>query len=324
MMRTKGSKTARRDVFIVLGKYGTIIWLLVMIAVFSILLPAFRSSNNMMNLLGQISILSIMAAGMTCCLKMGDFDLSVGATAALTSVVVAKLLVANAGIPIAVLSGLGVGLFIGLLNGFFVAYIGLPAFVCTLATSSIILGVGIAATKGVAIWNLPDAFEFIGRGDFYGIPTRFILMICLLMVLWFIHTYTPSGRRMEAIGGNPVSSRLSGIRVERHRLLGYVFSDVCAAIAGIVLASSAMSGNATQGVPYVLDAFGAAFIGAATIKIGQFHIWGTLIGVLIVVVAVNGLVILMVPGYFTDMIKGVILLFAIMLSGVSGKLFFGR
>ncbi len=134
MMQTKGSKTARRDAFVALGKYGTIIWLLVMIAVFSILLPAFRSGNNMMNLLGQISILSIMAAGMTCCLKMGDFDLSIGAIAALTSVVVAKVLVANGGIPLAVLSGLGTGLLIGLLNGFFVAYIGLPAFVCTLAT----------------------------------------------------------------------------------------------------------------------------------------------------------------------------------------------
>jgi ribose transport system permease protein len=324
MMQTKGSKTARREALVFLGKYGTIIWLLVMIAVFSILLPAFRSASNVMNLLGQISILSIMAAGMTCCLKMGDFDVSIGVTAALTSVVVAEVLVANAGIPLAVLSGLGVGLLIGLLNGFFVAYVGLPSFVCTLATMSIIMGVGMATTKGIAIWNLPEAFDFVGRGEFHGIPIRFILMICLLTIIWFIHTYTPTGRRMEAIGGNPVSSRLSGIRVERHRLLGYVLASVCAAIAGIVLTSSTMSGNPTQGVPYMLDAFGAAFIGAATVRIGQFHIWGTLVGVLIVVVAVNGLVILMVPGYYTDMIKGIILLFAIMLSGVSGRLFLGK
>jgi ribose transport system permease protein len=324
-MQIKGNTIARRDVVLFLGKYGTILWLLIMIAVFSFLLPAFRSVNNTMNLLGQISILSIMAAGMTCCLKMGDFDLSIGATAAITSVVTAKLLVVfNAGIPLAVLGGLGTGVLIGLANGLLVAYLGLPAFVCTLATMSIIMGAGMAITRGMAIWNLPEAFEFIGRGDLYGIPIRFILMICLLAIIWFVHTYTPTGRRMEAIGGNAVSSRLSGIRVEQHRLLGYLMSGVCAAIAGIVLTSASMSGNPTQGAMYVLDAFGAAFIGAATVRIGQFHIWGTLVGVLIVVVAINGLVILMVPGYYTDMIKGIILLVAILLTGVAGKLFSGK
>ena len=323
-MEIKANRLGGRETLVFLGKYGTIMWLLVMIAVFSILLPAFRSANNAVNLLGQISILSIMAAGMTCCLKMGDFDLSIGATAAITGVVVAKVLVSNAGIPVAVLSGLGTGLLIGLMNGLFVAYVGLPAFVCTLATMSIILGVGMAITKGIAIWNLPDGFDFIGRGDLYGIPIRFIVMICLLAIIWFIHTYTPTGRRMEAIGGNAIASRLSGIRVEWHRLLGYLFSGVCAAVAGIILTSSSMSGNPTQGALYLLDAFGAAFIGAATVRIGQFHIGGTLVGVLIVVVAVNGLVILMVPGYFTDMIKGMILLLAILLSGVAGKLVTGK
>ena len=324
-MEIKANRLGGREALVFLGKYGTIMWLLVMIAVFSILLPAFRSANNAVNLLGQISILSIMAAGMTCCLKMGDFDLSIGATAAITSVVTAKLLVVlNTSIPLAVLGGLGTGVLIGLTNGLLVAYLGLPAFVCTLATMSIIMGAGMAITRGMAIWNLPEAFEFIGRGDLYGIPIRFILMICMLVIIWFIHTYTPTGRRMEAIGGNAVSSRLSGIKVEWHRLLGYTMSGICAAIAGIVLTSASMSGNPTQGAMYMLDAFGASFIGAATVRIGQFHIGGTLVGVLIVVVAVNGLVILMVPGYYTDMVKGIILLVAILLSGVTGKFVTGK
>jgi len=324
-MQRKKNNIAGRDALVFLGKYGTIIWLLVMIAVFSILLPAFRSMNNVLNLLGQISVLSLMAAGMTCCLKMGDFDLSIGAIAAITGVVTAKLLVVfNTGIPLAVLGGLGTGVLIGLANGLLIAYVGLPPFVCTLATMSIILGAGMAVTKGIAQYNLPEAFDLIGRGDLYGVPNRFILMICVLAIIWFIHAYTPVGRRMEAIGGNAVSSRLSGIRVERHRLLGYLMSGVCAAIAGIVLTSASMSGTATQGSMYMLDAFGAAFIGAATVRIGQFHIGGTLVGVLIVVVAVNGLVILMVPGYFTDMIKGIILLVAILLTGLSGKFVSGK
>lgn len=301
------------------GKYGTLLCLLAMIVVFSILLPPFRSSNNLLNLLGQTAILSIMAAGMTCTLKMGDFDLSIGAIAALTGIVTAKILLAGGGIPLALASGLVTGLSVGLVNGVLVAYVGLNAFVCTLAMMSIIFGLCLTVTKGIMLFGLPQAFEFFGRGDVFGVPFRFIFMACLLLVLWFFHNYTPTGRRMEAIGGNPVAAQLSGIKVERNRVIGYLLSGFCAAAAGIFLASSTMSATSTQGGAYLLDAFGAAFIGASTVRVGQFHIPGTFIGVLIVVLAVNGLVILMVPGYLTDMIKGIILLLAIMLSGVVGK-----
>jgi ribose transport system permease protein len=186
---------------------------------------------------------------------------------------------------------------------------------------SIILGGAMAITKGISVWNLPADFAFIGRGDFYfDIPNRFIIMIVLLTVLALFHGYTPTGRRMEAIGGNPDASRMSGINVRFHRLLGFILSGLCSAIAGIVLASAVMSANATQGTTYLLDAFGACFIGAATLRIGQFHIWGTLVGVMIVVIAINGLIIMMVPGYYTTMIQGIILLLAILLSSTGTRL----
>jgi ribose transport system permease protein len=315
----KGKESTKVRSLLFAGKYGTLLCLFAMIVVFSILLPAFRSSNNVLNLLGQTAILSIMAAGMTCTLKMGDFDLSIGAIAALTGIVTAKILLAGGGIPLAIASGLLTGLMAGFINGIFVAYIGLNAFVCTLATMSIIFGLCLTVTKGIMLFGLPEAFEFYGRGDVLGVPFRFIIMFFLLLVLWFFHHYTPTGRRMEALGGNPVSAQLSGIKVEWNRLIGYMLSGICAAAAGVLLASSTMSATSTQGAAYLLDAFGASFIGAATVRLGQFHIPGTFVGVLIVVIAVNGLVILMVPGYLTDMIKGIILLLAIMLSGVVGK-----
>jgi ribose transport system permease protein len=310
---------SRSDAFIFLGRYGTIIILLAMITVFSILLPPFRSGNNILNLMGQTAILSIFAAGMTCCLKMGDFDLSIGAIAAITGIVVSKLLVAGYGITTAIICGILTGAMVGLINGLLVAYVGLSAFVCTLATMSVTLGAAMAITKGISIWNLPKAFGFIGRGDLIGVPNRFIIMFVLLIILWFFHAYTTTGRRMEAIGGNPDAARLSGINVAFNRLLGYVLSGICSAAAGIVLTSAVLSANAMQGTHYLLDAFGACFIGAATVRIGQFHIWGTFVGVLIVVIAINGLIIMMVPGYFTDMIKGTILLVAIVFSGVAGR-----
>ena len=228
MSQTKRKKITRLELLAFAGRYGTIICLLGMIIVFSIFLPAFRSTTNLVNLMGQTAILSILAAGMTCCLKMGDFDLSIGAIAALTGIVVAKVLVNDGGIPLAILCGLLTGAAIGLMNGFFVAYVGLSAFVCTLATMSIVLGLGMTITKGISIWDLPEAFDFIGRGDLSGLPFRFILMMILLFILWFIHNYTPTGRRMEAIGGNAVSAQLSGIKVERNRVLGYLpVRDLC-------------------------------------------------------------------------------------------------
>jgi ribose transport system permease protein len=319
-MTFNGKAISRTELFIFLGKYGTIIILGAMIVCFSILLPAFRSSQNLLNVLGQTAILSIFAAGMTCCLKMGDFDLSIGATATITSIVVANLLVSGYGIPLAIIAGLLAGAAVGVLNGILVAYVGLNALVCTLASGSVVAGLALGITQGVSIWDLPVAFEFIGRGELFGIPNRFIIMILLLIVIWFFHAYTPTGRRMEAIGGNAEASKLSGINVDRNRFLGFLLSAVCAAIAGVVLSSAVMSANATMGMPYMLDAFGACFIGASTVRIGQFHIWGTFVGVLIVVVAINGLIIMMVPGYLTEMIRGMILLLAIFMSGTVGKI----
>jgi ribose transport system permease protein len=315
----KGRKLTQVNALAFAGKYGTLLCLLAMIVVFSILLPPFRSANNLLNLLGQTAILSIMAAGMTCTLKMGDFDLSIGAIAALTGIVTANILLAGGGIPLAIVFGLATGLMVGLINGLLVAYIGLNAFVCTLATMSIISGLCLTVTKGIMLFGLPQSFEFFGRGDLLGVPFRFIFMFFLLLILWFFHKYTPTGRRMEAIGGNPVAAQLSGIKVEANRVIGYLLSGFCAAAAGIILASSTMSATSTQGGAYLLDAFGASFIGASTVRVGQFHIPGTFVGVLIVVIAINGLVILMVPGYLTDMIKGAILLLAILLSGAVGK-----
>jgi ribose transport system permease protein len=309
----------RNDYFIFLGRYGTIICLTAMILIFSIMLPPFRSMTNVLNLMGQTALLAMFAAGMTCCMKMGDFDLSIGATAAITGIVVSKLLVAGVGMPVSIGAGILVGVLVGCLNGLLVAYVGLSAFVTTLATMSVIIGGAMAFTKGLSIWNLPKSFGFIGRGDVFGVPNRFLIAMVLLIVLWFIHAYTTTGRRMEAIGGNADAARLSGINVAFNRLLGFVMSGVCSAIAGIVLASALLSANSTQGVPYLMDAFGASFIGAATVRLGQCHIWGTFVGVLIYIIAVNGLIIFMVPGYFTDMIKGVILLLAIVSSAVAGR-----
>jgi ribose transport system permease protein len=320
MTNDTGTLPSRMQFSRLMGRYGTIIVMGLMILCFSILLPPFRSTENLVNLLGQMAILSIFSAGMTCPLRMGDFDLSIGAIAALTGIVVAYSLIEGFSFPVAIGFGLLTGIVCGVINGYLVAYLELPAFVCTLATMSIILGGAMAITKGATLWNIPSAFEFIGRSNFLGIPMRFIIMIVLLILLALFHAYTPTGRRMTAIGGNVDASKMSGINVPFHRLLGFMLSGFCSSIAGIVLTSAVMAATATQGSTYLLDAFGACFIGAATLRIGQFHILGTLVGVMIVVIAINGLIIMMVPGYFTSMIQGGILLLAVAMTSTGTRL----
>lgn len=319
MVKDSGKAKYINVALMFMGRYGTLICLLFMILFFGILLPQFRSSINITNLMGQVSVLAVFAAGMTCCLKMGDFDLSLGAVSAVTSIAVAKMLLAGYSIVSAITFGILIGFLAGLMNGFLVAYVNLPAFVTTLANMGIFLGAAMVITQGKSLWSLPKAFSFIGRGDVVGIPIRFLIMITLLIVIWFFHKYTTTGRRMEAIGGNPEASRLSGINVAFNRLLGYVLNGVCASIAGIILTSSLLGANPMQGTHYLLDSFAACFIGAATVRIGQFHIWGTFVGVLIIGVAVNGLIMFQVPGYYTEIIKGGILLLAVFLSTLGYK-----
>ena len=309
-----------KEIASMFGRYGTLLMLAMMILIFSLILPPFRTTVNIINILGQTSVLAIFAAGMTCCLKMGDFDLSIGAVSAITGIIVAKLLVNGVNIPTAIIVGIATGAFVGMLNGILVAYVGLSAFVCTLATMSVILGIAMVVTEGISIWGgIPDAFQIIGRENLAGIPIRFLIAISIFLFIWFLHVKTAIGRKMEAIGGNAEAAKYAGISVEWYRMLGFILSGTCSAIAGIVLTSSLMSAGTTQGTPYLLDTFGACFIGATTMKIGQFHIWGTFIGVIIVVVAINGMIILQVPGYYTDIIKGMILLLAIAFSGVMGR-----
>jgi ribose transport system permease protein len=206
-----------------------------------------------------------------------------------------------------------------LVNGLLVAYAGISAFIGTLGTMSVMGGACLVITKGLSIWQLPESFAVIGRGDFLGIPIRFFIMIVVLTAIALFHSYTPTGRRMEAIGGNAVAARMSGINVAFNRLLGFVLSGLCAAIGGIVLMANVMTANVASGQGYTLESFTATFIGAATVRIGQFHIWGTLAGVAILTIAINGLIIMMVPGYYNTMITGLILLAAVYMTSIGSR-----
>jgi ribose transport system permease protein len=316
MLRAQ-NKPNRKDLLLFLGRYGTLLTLLAMILFFSLVLPSFRSKENLANLMGQVALLALIAGGLTCCLKVGDFDLSIGAVATLAGNSVATLLAQGHGMALSISGALAIGLAAGAVNALLVAYVGFHSLICTLATMSVIMGLTEGLTKGISIWSgIPASFAFLGKGDIAGVPVRFIIMAAMLGFIAFVHAKTEAGRKMEAIGGSPVAAGLSGINVRRNRLLAFLLSGFCAAATGILVTSSLMASDTNIGIGYTFPAITACFIGATTIRLGRFHVLGTLVGVFITVVATNGMIILLLPSYLIDIVRGIILLLSVLLAGL--------
>lgn len=283
---------------------------------FSISRPeVFPTLLNFLNVLNQSAILGVIAVGLTVCLVMGLFDLSIAAMATLGGYMVCRMLVAQGDSPqialcvIAVLLGAAL---IGVFNGILVSYLGISAFIATLAMGSVITGVILGYSESRTIVSgLPDAFGFIGQQSSLGIPHAVYIMAVVALLLWLLLEHTQTGRNLYAIGGNPEASRLSGLAIKRYGLLALGISGACAALAGIMAASSLGAGR-PQGVgdTYLLNAFAAVFIGASTLRPGQFHIFGTVIGVLLIGVINNGLSVLGAPTYWQYIVQGSLLIVA--------------
>ncbi len=298
------------------SRYGTVVSLVVCVVVFSALKPdIFPTSRNFFNLLNQVSILGIIALGLTVALVQGLFDLSLAAVATLAGYLVTRLLAdGTIGNPVlAVGFVLLIALAIGAFNGMVVAYGGVSAFIATLAVGSILTGLVLGVSKSATVLSgIPDGFLIIGQGKVGSIPSPVVFLAVVAALLYVFLEQTQTGRHMYAIGGNAETARLSGIAVKRHALLALGISAMCAALGGMIVAANLGVGR-PQGVgdTYLLDAFAAAFIGASTLRPGRFHILGTVIGVLLIGVINNGLSILGVQTFWQYAVRGVILLLAV-------------
>jgi ribose transport system permease protein len=312
----------RIDLTVWFARYGTLISLVALLIMFSIArADVFPTVNNLLNIMNQISILGTMAFGLTVCLVMGLFDLSIAAMATLGGYVATFLLVQypdSIGVPVAVLISLGVAALIGVLNGLIVSYLGISAFIATLATGSIITGamLGISDSKTI-ITGIPDEFMAIGQGAILGVSNPILIMIAVALVLWLLLEHTQLGRHLYAIGGSVEASRLSGIAVKRYAPFALAVCATCAGLGGL-MAAAVLGAGRPQGVGdgYLLNAFAAVFIGASSLRPGKFHIVGTMIGVLLIGVINNGLSIMGVPTYWQYIVQGVLLVAALFSAGV--------
>ncbi|HEU4784489.1 MAG TPA: ABC transporter permease [Ktedonobacterales bacterium] len=305
-----------------LARYGTLAALAAMILAFSALAPgSFPTLSNFVNIVNQASLTAIISVGLTVPLIVGEFDLSIGYLASLAGVFVTGFMV-NQHFPIliAILAVLAVGALVGLVNGLLVTKAGVNAVIATLGTGTVLIGLNYGYSAGIPVAvGVPDAFLRIAFGSILGIPNDIIIMAVVVAVLWVLLNRTDAGQRIQAVGGNTEAARLSGIRVDRVKIAAFMIASVCAALTGILLASLIGSGSTTAGDGYLLDAFAAVFLGSVTLRDGEFHILGTLVGVLIIGVAYNGLAIFGAPTFGQYVVKGSILVIAVALSTVARR-----
>jgi ribose transport system permease protein len=320
-VRGRGPGATRATIMRVLGTYGTIIVLVLIVVAFSTLRPGtFATFANFRNIFNDMAIGTIVAAGLTIPLVAGDFDLSIGYVASFCGLLVVGLLSAGVAIPVAMLLVICVGMAIGVVNGMVVTKIGVNAFIATLGTGTVVVGLNYAYSGGIPL-QLTQSREFtdIAIGRIWGIPHLVLLMAVVLAILWVILNRTVQGQHIKAIGVSAESARRAGVAVDRSRIVAFAIASTCAALGGVLMASNLGSGQVTAGDGFMLTSFAAAFLGSAALKEGQFHIVGTLIGVLTVAVGNNGLAMIGAPIFTQFVFAGSLLVVAVALGGIGRR-----
>lgn len=295
-----------------LKEFVMLIILLMMIAILSVLSPAFAKLNNFINIFKQTAINGILAVGMGCVILTGGFDLSVGSIVGLSGVVAALLAKGNLPIVVPILCAIGIGGLAGLLNGTLVSYLGIPAFVVTLGTQNFIRGLAYLISGGIPIFGVSRAYERIAGMNIFGqIPLLVVYYLFIVMIIAFLLQKTVYGRHIYTVGGNAEAARVSGINVKGVKLSVYMLAGLLSGVAGMLLTSRTVSGSPLTGAGYELDAIAAVVIGGFSLSGGVGRWYGMLIGALVLSVLSNGLDILGVASYYQYLIKGVIMVGAV-------------
>lgn len=310
---TKPSKTNMMNA--ITQKLGPLLGLIILVVIVSILNPSFLEPLNILNLLRQVAINALIAFGMTFVILTGGIDLSVGAILALSSALTAGMMVSGLDPILAIIIGCILGGLMGTVNGLFITKGKMAPFIATLATMTIFRGLTLVFTGGNPITGLGDnyLFQLFGRGYFLGIPVPAITMIITFVVLFIILHKTPFGRKTYAIGGNEKAALISGIKVPKVKIVIYSLSGMLAALAGAILTSRLNSAQPTAGTSYELDAIAAVVLGGTSLSGGKGRIFGTLIGALIIGTLNNGLNLLGVSSFYQMVVKGIVILIAVLL-----------
>jgi ribose/xylose/arabinose/galactoside ABC-type transport system permease subunit len=298
--------------------------LVLLCLVLALTASGFLTAENLLNVLRNVSMQGVIAFGMTMVIISGEIDLSVGSavafSACLTAFLTQKFSAEWASLPIAlaitmaIVVALIVGFILGVFTGFMRTRYQVPSFITTLALMTGLSGAAELITNGFPLTPFPGWYNFIGGGYLVGIPFPAILFLLTFVVLQFMMNYTAFGRSVYAVGGNAEAARLSGINVSRVKMMVLGITAFLAALSGIMVSSEIMSGTATTAKGWELDVIAAVIIGGTSLMGGVGRIWGTMVGVVFLGVLMNGMTLLNVSEYWQHVVRGVIILVAVLLN----------
>lgn len=308
-------------------KGRTFIALVVILLVFSMMSPGFLATKSLILVTKHSAIITIIALGMTLVIISGGIDLSVGSTIGLTAMIAGGLIYKglNVGeytiyfsIPIIIFLSLFVGAIVGLVNGWLVSFMKVPAFIATLGTMYIARGVALLRSGGETFPNLSGkvelgntGFERLGSGTLFSIPYSIWIMIALIILALYITKKTPLGWHIFAVGGNERAAKLSGIEVKKTKIFVYIFSGVCASIVGLIVASQLVAAHPATGEAWEMNAIAAAVLGGTSMSGGVGTVIGTVIGGFIIGVLNDGMVMMGISSFWQMVIKGMVIIIAV-------------
>jgi len=300
--------------FIFWDKIGILLVFIVVCVIFGILNPVFFNPLNIINVIRQVSIIGVMAVGMTLVILLGLIDLSVGSIVAFAGIIAAGFQVKWGGsfflsLVIPLLVGAGIGFF----NGYVSTKGGIHPFIVTLGSMSIFRGATLLIAQGKPISGMSPAFRFIGAGMIGPIPFPVILFLGCVIIFGIMLRRTVFGRYIYAIGGNQEAALLSGIMVDRVKILTYTILGTLSGLSALILTSRLNSGELVAGQGYELDVIASVVIGGTSMMGGEGGVYGTLIGALLIGVISNGLNLLGVQPYWQMMVKGTIIILAVLM-----------
>ena len=315
------NKKNKNSIIEFISKWGTVITIVFLVALFGALMPTtFLTMSNMTTILRGISIVTVIAIGVTISLTVNGFDLSVGSTATFATSLVMTMFVWYG---MSTFTSIGLALLVALVvaavNSFLIVKLRVPDMLATLASMFIFQGVAMTYSGGgsvsqnmarldgtITTGKVPELFSKIGQA-----PWIILIMLVIVLLVHIFLTYTKHGRYMYAVGGNLEAARLSGIPVEKYRALAYFLSTLFASMGGIMIAARVGSAQINAGAGYLMPAVAAAYIGFSFAGSGKANAIGTLVGALLVGILENGLVMMSVPYYSLDIVKGAVLAIAL-------------
>lgn len=310
----KGKSAILKNGNNLLRRFGIFIAFLIIVIILSCITSSFLTGDNILNVIRQISFNGMVAIGMTFVIITGGIDLSVGSVLALGALFTTSMCTQDnpGSLVIAILVGLAVATACGFLNGLMITKGKMAPFIATMAMMTMARGASLLFCNGRPIINLTDEFKEIGTGSLL-LPIPILVFFLVIIVAYLVLYRSRFGRKVFAVGGNEAAAKASGVNIDRVKISVYMISSFLAGLSGIILAARMGAGSPIVGEGYELDAIAAAVIGGTSLSGGVGSVFGTVIGTLIIGIISNGLDILNVSSYYQDIVKGLIIVIAVLI-----------